>query len=448
MSAGCWLGWPSPTVPKLVYNKTDMVVNLQQVSWIVASMEIGQILSPVPSGYLADLLGRKLMLLLTAVLFYATWVLAGLASSADELYVARFLAGVGTGVVFTVVPVYLGEIASAPLRGSLSIVFTNFLELGILIQFGVGPHVSYNMLAFFSGAVSVVFFGSFLFMPDSPYFLMMKNRENDAREALMWLRCLKVYTNEKGDLVDPTDREIQEIRAAIEEDRRNKGRFYDLISTAENRRATMIVMVLCAFQKLCGISCLISYSSTTLPDWDGVVGANDVIILFGFILATCNFLSAPLVDRLGRRPLIMLSGIGCGVASGLSAIFYYLHRETKMDTTAISWMPHICLISLGVTQSFGVVVIPVILLGELFPTGVRSFAAAVASIVMAGSSFLVNKLYLTISVHIGIYANFVFFSVMGFLCAIFSYFFVFETKGKSFVEIQRVLKRSDSTVNG
>lgn len=446
MITGCWLGWPSPSLGKLEANTTDIRVTPEQVSWVVAAMDAGNLVSPIPCGYMADLVGRKIVILFSGVLFFVTWVMVGLANTPEWLYAARFLAGFGKGITFTVVPMYLGEIASVPIRGALSTVFAGLLWAGTMFEFAIGPYVSFRILALASGVIPVVFFCSFLFMPDSPYFLIMHKRDDDARRCLRWLRKTPKPSHPELNLPNYTEKELKEMKNTVEEDLKHKGRFYDLLSTAGNRRATLIVMVISAFQRLCGISPLLAYSSTTLPPHDGFLGPAECIIVFGCVLTAANFLATPLVDRLGRRPLLLFSGAGCGVVTGISAVFYYLDRETNVDVSDYIWVPYVCLIGFGVTHSMGIGAIPHTLLAELFPANVKSFAAAMASIMFALSSFLVNKVYITVEDNIGVYANFVFFSINGLLCTIFTYFFIFETKGKSFGDIQRFLRRSPSVL--
>lgn len=92
------------------------------------------------------------------------------------------------GVVFTVLPSYLGEIAEPRHRGALSTLFEVMWYLGVLLQYCVAPYVSYQALAFVSLVVPVMFFTTFLLMPETPYFLLMAGRDREAADALLWLR--------------------------------------------------------------------------------------------------------------------------------------------------------------------------------------------------------------------------------------------------------------------
>lgn len=368
--------------------------------------------------------------------------MALLAASPGVLYIARFLAGTCKGVAFTVAPMYLGEIASTGIRGAVSTMFAGLLWAGTMFEFGIGPAVSYNLLIIMSLSVPVLFLATFLFMPESPYYLVMKGRHDDAKKSLKWLRGSPDDTvSEESAIANPVNRELKHIQKTVSEEMQNKSSFVDLISSHSNKRATTIVVIISMFQRTCGISPLLAYSSSTLPATDSFIGPSQIIIVFGLILTFSNFLATPLVDRLGRKPLLIFSGAGCGVATGVTSIFYYLQKNTDVDVSAYVWVPYVCICVFGLTHSIGIGVIPHTLLAELYPQNVKCYAAAVAAITFALSSFAINKVYTTVSDEIGVFAMFAFFSLNGLVCALFSYFVIFETKGKTFAEIQSILRK-------
>lgn len=440
MIAGCWLGWPSPANQRLLHNETSIVVNQEQISWIVSLLDLGNVVSPIPAGIIMDVFGRKSILVFSAFLYMATWILTYLAESPTLLYVARFGAGLGKGISFTVVPMYVGEIASVNIRGALSTMFTGLLWAGTMFEFALGPYVSFRTMAILSGIIPIVFFFSYIWMPDSPYYLLMRGRDDEALKSLKWLRNSDGQSTSEDPKAYCAENELKEMKEMILEEMKNKGKFTDLIASPGNRRATLIVLVESAFQRLCGISSLLAYSSITLPNvtyW--FIGPSEVVFLFGAILTLSNYIATPLVDSWGRRPLLLFSGGGCCVFTGISAVFYYFHYNTSVDLTSFYWVPYLCLCLFGVTHSVGIGVLPSTLASELFPANVKSIASAASTIMFAVSSFLVNKLYATVTLHFGVFAMFAFFSLSGLLCALFTYFFVFETKGKSFAEIQHYL---------
>ncbi|XP_075226865.1 facilitated trehalose transporter Tret1-like isoform X2 [Lycorma delicatula] len=426
---GCWIAWPSPALKKLLNGEARITLTPEEASWAVAMLDIGNMISPIPSAFLVDRLGRKTLLLFTGPLFLMSSLLTFPTGSRYYLYFARFLSGVGKGVTFTICPMYLGEIASVNVRGALSTIMTGFLWGGSILIFIAGPLVSYSTLNLLLGILPILFFLTFMWMPESPYSLLMRDKYSGAKASLEWLR-------ESG---EQTDKELMAMKDNVEEEMQTKGSYSDLITIPSNRKATAIVMVSSAFQRLTGISCALSYSSTTLPLSSGlsVLGQNEIIMAFGVILTMANFLATPLVDSLGRKPLLLVSSVGISICMGCTGLYYLL--VPSLDV--MRWLPYASLLGFGLCQGIGVGVIPSTLLSELFPSNVKSKAAAVASIVFALGSFLTNKMYIPVKTNFGVHYMFFFFSLCGLSSFVFTLFAVFETKGKTFPEIQQRLKR-------
>lgn len=123
-TAGTCYGWPSPTLPYLKSEESEIKTSPDEASWIVSIMILCSALTPIPSAYFADRFGRKSALLLGAVPFIIGWVLVIFAKSVAVLYVARMFSGLGYGIVYTVAPMYTGEIATNEVRGALSTLIT------------------------------------------------------------------------------------------------------------------------------------------------------------------------------------------------------------------------------------------------------------------------------------------------------------------------------------
>lgn len=432
--AGCWLGWPSPAVKMLLKNEAHIQIDVQDVSWIVALMDFGNVLSPVPSGYLSDFFGRKITLIGTAFLFLGTWLLAIFGSLPIYLFAARIGAGIGKGVAFTVVPMYLGEIAGVQVRGAVSTIFTGLLYSGILFEYCIGPFLSYRMLNIVSGIIPFVFFLTYIVMPESPYYLLMRGRQKEARRSLVWFR-----NAHKTD--EALERELDEMAKNVQREMEEKGSFLDLVKTVGNRKALLIVMVLSSFQRLSGVSPLLAYTTVTLPATGGGVQRDLYMIIFGVTMVIGNFLGTPLIDKLGRKPLLLASCLGCAVVTGISGVFYYWVYPYKPDEliTPYNWVPYACFVTFGITYSLGIGVIPSTFVAELFPTNVKSFASAISAIFFALASFLINKIYLLVAESVGVHYMFLLFTMSSIFSTLFTYFLVFETKGKTFTEIQNKL---------
>lgn len=149
---------------------------------------------------------------------------------------------------------YLAEISEPRIRGALSTFVQMMTNMGVLAEYIIGPRVSYNMLAYISGALPVIFIILMAAMPESPYWLVMKGKKDKARDALIWLRG-------GGDVKE----EMELMSTSVEEEMKSKGTLKDLVATPGNRRALLIVQMLALLQRMSGVSALMAYTSTTLP---------------------------------------------------------------------------------------------------------------------------------------------------------------------------------------
>lgn len=147
-----------------------------------------------------------------------------------------------------------------------------------------------------------------------------------------------------------------------------------------------------------------------------------------------------LVDSWGRKKLLLLSTFGCAVVHGIFAIFYTM-RRMGVDVTHLNWIPYACLLLYSFVWAVGLMSIPTILVAELFPTNVKSYASSIATIVLGIVSFGINKMFGDVSAKFGVDVMFYFFSVSCVLCGICFVYIVFETKGKTFQEIQNKLRQ-------
>lgn len=174
IGAGTALAWTSPVLPILQEkNNTILVITEEEASWIGACLPIGAIVGALPAGTIADKLGRKKALLLLAIPFILSWFLIVLVKAVWMLYAARFIVGAAVGAVCCIVPNYIGEIASPSTRGSLGAMFQLFLASGIVFTFILGTVASYWMIGILCGIVEVVFIATFIWMPESPSWLVV-----------------------------------------------------------------------------------------------------------------------------------------------------------------------------------------------------------------------------------------------------------------------------------
>lgn len=447
--SGMWLGWPSSASEKFVKHETgDLHVTYDQLSWIVCMMDLGNFISPLFGGYLMDRYGRKMVISALGPLFIVSWSLTLFVPTTVALYTARLMAGMGKGISYTVVPVFLGEIAGVGIRGALGSVFTIQLSCGVLFEVIVGPYVSYHTLNATSAVVPVLFFIAFLWVPESPYYLLKVGRAADAARCLRWYRgCDGESGSGNDDDGDATvAAELRLMQANVRKDMENGSAFGELFTNRNNFRALAVVMVACMAQRAGGISSLTAYSALILPEPSPIMGKFEFIIAFAVVLVVVNFVGLALVDRVGRKPLLIASEAGLGLVTFVFGVYYFVAEHFPDAAAAYRWLPYACHTTFAATFSIGIGFIPVVFLGEMFPVNVRSRCSAFASVTLAFFSFVSNKTFLVVSLWYGYYTMFWTFSAVNFACAYFSYRYAVETTGKTFLEIQDIL--DDSVRNG
>lgn len=430
------MGWPCSVVEKFVRREADVDADADQISWIVSSMDLGNVVSPLFAGHLMDRVGRRPCVIALGPLFAAAWLLTLCVPNFWSLCAARLLAGVAKGVSYTVVPVYLGEIAGAGIRGALSSVFCVQLYAGTLLEVVVGPLVSYRVLNAVSAVPAVAFALAVIrAVPESPHYLLKANRSREAGDRLRWFR----HGDERADV----DAELRETETSVREETENRAAFLETFTAGGcgNLKALATVLVPCVAQRAGGMSCLLVYSTFFLPDPAPVMAKSGYTTLFFASVVLFSFAGTALVDRLGRRPLLVLSEAATGTITLLLAAYYY--AAGRVDVSRFAWLPYLCHASFSVAFAAGVSFIPVVLLGELFPVNVRSHCSAVVSVALASCSFVANKTFLLVSRRYGYHAAFVVFTVINYSSAVFSYVYTVETKGKTFAEIQEMLRPDD-----
>ncbi|KAF6216018.1 hypothetical protein GE061_000355 [Apolygus lucorum] len=441
---GTALGWPSPVLLRITEKNEPFPMTGDEVSWMVSVLYLGNLVSPLPAGYLMDKIGRKMSFMVLSIIPLSSWVLIRFATGPTWLYVARFLSGTWSGIVSTVAPMYLAEISEPRIRGALSTFVQLMTNMGVLSEYIIGPQVSYTMLAYISGALPIIFVILFSQMPESPYWLLMKGKKERAVKSLSWLRG-------GSDVKE----EMEKLNRNIEEEMMNKGTLKDLFATKGNRRALLIVEMLALLQRMSGVSALMAYTSTTLPSRGaGSLTPNDCVVVMGCVWVVSVFIATVLVDSLGRKPLLLISSLGCGFAMFGAGLWFFLDETNYVDVSDYYYIPFASFLLYGLFFSVGLGPIASTVQGEAFPTNIKGLASGITSFVLALTSFIMNKIYHTLADEVGMYLNYWIFSGACIASLVFCLIYMIETKGKTLSEIQDELnmrkrnmknKQQDST---
>ncbi|XP_034948901.1 facilitated trehalose transporter Tret1-2 homolog [Chelonus insularis] len=430
MQSGMKLSWTSPSGPYLTSDQSFIPgMTENHMSWVCSLMALGAILGAVPAGKVADKMGRKRTMIISAIPFFISWLMIIFTRDLISLYIARFIGGIGAGAACVIVPVYIGEIAEPSIRGALGSFFPLLFSTGVVFVYVVGA-ISEYMTFNIACCITLVPFLLSYFLPESPLWLVQKGRISQAEKSLRVLRG-KSYELKK---------EISVLQEEADRVESRKGGIRDLICTRAGRKALSTCVGLMWFQQMCGIDAVLFYTVKIFQDAGSTVNPFLATIIIGIIEVVMAVVVAIVIDKFGRKPLLIISGVAMTLC--LSVLGYYFKMKTdKQDVSSIGWLPLTCLSLFNVVFSVGYGSVPFAVISELFPPETKGVASSLSIMVNWSLVFIVTKFFPSMVKATGPAITFWTFGSMALLSAIFAYVFVPETKGKTLQEIQTKLAR-------
>uniref|UniRef100_A0A182PQE9 Facilitated trehalose transporter Tret1 n=1 Tax=Anopheles epiroticus TaxID=199890 RepID=A0A182PQE9_9DIPT len=433
-------GWSSPALPALRGPNSPIPITPDEGSWIVSLLSIGAIFGPIICGLFVDRYGRKPVLLFSAIPLVAGWLFIVFAESVGMLYAARLLHGIGYGLAYSITPIYLGEVSSDAVRGSTGVLVTVMAKLAFLFEYSVGPYVGFRALAWISLALPVGFLALFFWMPETPYFLLARNNKKAAAESLRWLRRRTSIDEELGRME----------KLVLESKQRGGNPLKQLLLTPSNKKSLVIILLLSLGMQLTGINAILGYSQTIFSRLALPLTAAELSIVLALVQLGSVMLPTFLVDRAGRRPLLLASTAGSFIGLATCAVYFTLD-ETTTDVlspepgAAHGWIPFGGVLLFIITFAIGLATVPFAILGEVFPKHIKAAANTVFAVITSAVVFSVVKLFQVISDGAGTYVSFWIFTGCTAVTGVLIYFIIPETKGQSFERIQEMMMRRGRT---
>ncbi|KAG6460778.1 hypothetical protein O3G_MSEX012210 [Manduca sexta] len=435
LAAGTMLGWSSPVMYKITQpNSTDydFPVSVSQGDWISSVINLGAAAICIPIGLIMDIIGRKKTMLCLVLPFTLGWLLITFGTSVGMLIAGRFVTGIAGGAFCVTAPAYTSEIAQDSIRGTLGSYFQLMITVGILFAYAVGSYTSVFVFNILCLLIPIIFGVVFFFMPESPNYLVVKNRNDEAREALVRLR---------GSQYD-VDYELDKLKQKAEEARNNPVSYMNAITKKNAIKAIVICYSLMLCQQLSGINAVIFNTSTIFGAAGAAISASISTIVIGVIQVVATFGSSLVVDRLGRRILLLLSALVMCLCSTALGVFFFLqdtHGQDAPIVLAINWLPLLSLSLFIVAFSIGLGPIPWMMAGDLCLIDIKAFVSSTAGTLNWLLSFTVTSTFNSLNTAIGSGQVFWMFAGIMLLGFVFIFFVVPETKGKSVDEIQLLL---------
>nr|CAD7197761.1 unnamed protein product [Timema douglasi] len=386
--AGTALGWTSPAIPILQHDPAgNGGLTPEEASWTGALLSLGAVLGAPLTGYLMGRYGRKKAVLALGVPFAVSFIMNLVTGGSPLwLYVARLVAGMGLGGVVIAAPIYVTEIAEDSIRGELGGILQIMFNLGILFVYSVGASESYNVLNLSCLAIPLIFLAAFLWMPETPHFYLATHQKSRAASSLQWLR---------GARRDVTY-ELNALQLAVEESARNRGSFKDLVSSQASRKALLISMGLVAFQQLSGISVVLFFTQSIFHDAGSSLSPTLCTILVGLVMVLAAYVGSQLVDRAGRKILLLVSGVFMFL-SLFTLGLYFFFLERNYDLKRLGWLPLVSVVVYIVTYVLGFAPLPWTVMAEILPANVKSVGGSIVSAFCWALSFVLANALVVLS---------------------------------------------------
>ncbi|XP_027338510.1 probable polyol transporter 4 isoform X2 [Abrus precatorius] len=426
----------------IIFIQEDLKITEVQQEVLVGILSIISLLGSLAGGKTSDAIGRKWTIGLAAVIFQAGGAVMALAPSFKVLMIGRLLAGVGIGFGVMIAPVYIAEISPAIARGSLTSFPEIFINFGILLGYisnyafsRLPAHISWRVMLGVGLLPSVVIAVALFVIPESPRWLVVQNRIDEARLVL-----LKINESEEA------EEKLQEIQHAAglanAEKYESKAVWQEILCpTPPVRRMLITGCGIQCFQQITGIDTTVYYSPTIFKN-AGITGNSELLaatVAVGFTKTLFILIAICLIDKLGRKPLLYASTIGMTVSLfSLSLSLAFLsHAKVGIVLAILSVCGNVAFFSVGLGP------ICWVLTSEIFPLRLRAQASALGAVGSRVSSGAISMSFLSVTRAITVAGTFFVFGVISCCAVAFVHYCVPETKGKTLEEIEVLFKNED-----
>ncbi len=405
--------------------------------WVMGSAILGCLLGVMASGSMSDKYGRKPLMVLAAILFTLAAVGTGLANSINMFIVWRIIGGVGIGIASNLSPMYIAEIAPSESRGKfvsinqLTIVvgilaaqIVNMLLADPIVDGGIAMD-SWNVqwgwrYMFWAGGIpAIVFFALILIIPESPRWLASQYKYEKAQSIFIKIGGLQFATEQ-----------IEELKTTVSIVK--EAASYKMLFEGKMPKILLLGIVIAAFQQWCGINVVFNYAQEIFSA--AGYGVSDIlfnIVITGLTNLIFTYVGMVLVDKLGRRALMLFGSIGLACIYALLGICYYF---------AVTGSAVLILVILAIA-CYAMTLAPVtwVVLSEIFPVKIRAMAMAVSTFSLWTACFVLTYTFPLLNTGLGAYGTFWLYGIICFLGYLFLRIYLPETKGKSLEQIESEL---------
>eukprot|EP00268_Persea_americana_P002686 TRINITY_DN10835_c0_g2_i2.p1 TRINITY_DN10835_c0_g2~~TRINITY_DN10835_c0_g2_i2.p1 ORF type:complete len:529 (+),score=69.78 TRINITY_DN10835_c0_g2_i2:144-1730(+) len=442
----------------MLFIKDDLKLDDTKVEVLMGILGLYSLIGSAAAGRTSDWIGRRYTIVLAAAIFFIGALMMGFATNFAFLMVGRFVAGIGVGYALMIAPVYTAELSPASTRGFLTSFPEVFINGGILLGYvsnfafaGLPNHINWRLMLGVGAIPSVFLAISVLAMPESPRWLVMQGRLGEAKRVLDKTSESRVEAeirlSEIKEIVGIPQHCTDDI-VPIPTRSHGEGVWKELLirPSPSVRRILIAAVGIHFFQQASGVNVVVLYSprifqKAGIKSKNGLLGAT---VAVGFTKTIFILVATFLVDRFGRRPLLLTSTMGMiisllGLGTGLTVIDHNSDKKL-MGPIAVSIMFVLTFIA---SFSIGLGPITWVYSPEVIPLRLRAQGMSLAVGANCVTSGVLGMTFISLYKAITIGGTFFMFAGLAMISWIFFYIFLPETQGRTLEEMEAVFEKKE-----
>ncbi|BET03286.1 sugar transporter [Nesidiocoris tenuis] len=424
--AGMVVGWISPVSIALRSHDSPVgIMDKIDIAILATCANYFEIFGSLFYGFLAKNYGRKIGLLCVGIPSAVGGVFLTFATSRATLFVGRITTGFASIGGINLAPMYVSETVHESIRGMLMSSWT--FQAGVLLSYTFGKLLSYQGFNSIMIAIPALTSMMVIWLPETPYFLAVQGRHEDALKAILWFRN--------------NDERIARLEMENIKPRDEKTlTLLQTLRTSVTRKALLISVTAVALQTLSGIHGILNYAAIIFEEAGSPFSPEDSSILVGILIVVSSLISTVVIDKIGRKPLLYASFTLCGITMAVLSAFLYL-RKIGLDVGHLGWVPVASIGTFVSAYGLGLGVVPSILTNEIAPVSIKPVVSSLVGASAMVLVILVVQSFPFLDDYLGLYSCFTLPAIFNFIGILFTRCLVPETKGKTLTEIANELGR-------
>ncbi|XP_048512955.1 facilitated trehalose transporter Tret1-like [Athalia rosae] len=437
---GTEFGFNSPLISVLTAPNTPINVTASELSTIAAAVVGGQMVTPVLTLCM-DKVGRKPILFGFAVSIVISWTMVAIANGVLVLTVGRLVGGFAMGVGLMISPIYLSEVTSAKLRGTLGLMIPIGASCGMLFTYMIIPYLKFYNSVYVLLSLGVAATIALCFIPESPYFLAMKGRIEEAEEVLEKLRG-------KTDVAE----ELETVKEAVTKQREQMNRderdgigrkvlkiIKEIALVRANRRAFLVNVSFVMMIHGGGYMMVLAFAPQIVNAMKVEINEYMINIILAVIQLVCSCVTSFVIDKFGRRALSITAGIVCSASTLIITIYFCLLENLEIDVSAYSGFALFAMTIFVVAMTTGITSVQFVIISETLASEIK---IAINLIIAIGGGLVATVtvkgfILVTMIWKLGHALPFAVCFLILCVCVTTIHRLLPETKGRTFVEIQK-----------